>query len=121
MSKRVLVVDDDRTLREMLTVALELDGYEVGSAPDGLAALEAVIATPPQLVILDIMMPRMDGFSFAEALATRGLRDQLLLLVLTADGRAGQKAARIGADDWMEKPFDVNEFLDCVARLVGST
>ncbi len=117
MTKRVLVVDDDRGIRETLVAALELDGYEVASAADGLVALEMVARAAPAVIILDLMMPKMDGFAFANELQARGLREKLPLLVLTADGRAREKAARIGADAWLAKPFDLLELLDRVGSL----
>lgn len=120
MTKRILVVDDDRGMRETLTAALELDGYAVAAAPDGIAALLMVADDPPALVILDLMMPRMDGFTFAEQLAARGLRERIPLLVLTADGRAREKAALIGAEGWLAKPFDLSDLLERVNALVGA-
>ncbi len=117
VTKRVLVVDDDRGIRETLVAALELDGYEVASAADGLVALEMVARAAPAVIILDLMMPRMDGFAFANELQARGLREKLPLLILTADGRAREKAARIGADAWLAKPFDLLELLDRVGSL----
>jgi len=114
-----LVVDDDRGIRETLTAALELDGYEVAAAPDGAAALDHLEGERPVLVVLDIMMPGMDGFAFADELRRRGLRAGLPILVLTADGRAREKAARVGAEGWLAKPFDVAELLDRVAALAG--
>lgn len=119
MAKRVLVVDDDPGMRETLAAALELDGYEIAVAPDGLAALAMVEQFQPSLVVLDLMMPRMDGFAFAVALETHGWRERLPLLVLTADGRAPEKAARIGAEGWLEKPFDLIALLTWVNQLAG--
>jgi CheY-like chemotaxis protein len=117
MIKRVLVVDDDAGMRETLAAALELDGYEIAVAPDGLEALGMVATFQPSLVVLDLMMPRMDGFTFAGELEAQGLRGRLPLLVLTADGRAQEKAARIGAEGWLAKPFDLAAFLERVSQL----
>jgi two-component system response regulator MprA len=121
MAKRVLVVDDDLGMRETLAAALELDGYETTLAADGLAALDLIGSELPALIILDLMMPRMDGFAFAEALTARGLRERVPLLVLTADGRAREKAARIGAEGWLAKPFALADLLERVAALAGPT
>jgi DNA-binding response OmpR family regulator len=120
MARRVLVVDDDPMIREILLSALELDGYEAAAAGDGMAALEAVDRERPALVVLDLMMPRMDGFAFAAALEERGLRGQVPLLVLTADGRAEEKAARIGAEGWLEKPFALAELLERIEALAAT-
>lgn len=119
MTKRVLVVDDDAGMRETLAAALELDGYEIALAPDGLAALAVIENFQPSLVVLDLMMPRMDGFAFAAELEVQGLRERLPLLVLTADGRAQEKAARISAEGWLAKPFDLVAFLESVGQLAG--
>ena len=116
MSKVVLVVDDDAGLQETLQAALEFENYEVVIAEDGLVALEKLSTVTPNLILLDIMMPRMDGYTFAQELQRRGLRSSIPVIVLTADGRAQQKAALVGADGYLEKPFDIDEFLDQVER-----
>ncbi len=117
MTERVLIIEDDLGLRETLRQLLELDGYDVVTATDGLEGLERFEAGTTDVVVLDLMMPRMDGFGFAAELQRRGLRATTAILVLTADGRAQEKAARIGADGWLEKPFDVLLFLEKVAQL----
>jgi CheY-like chemotaxis protein len=116
LGKLVLVVDDDAGLQETLQAALEFEDYEVVVAEDGLVALEKLSAVTPDLILLDIMMPRMDGYAFAKELQRRGLRASIPVVILTADGRARQKAAQIGADGYIEKPFDIPDFLDEVAR-----
>lgn len=120
MSGTVLVVDDDPGLQEALEAILQLEGYQVATARDGLDALEQLDNALPSLILLDLMMPRMDGFTFARELERRGLRQQVPIIVLTADGRAQQKAAQVGADGALAKPFDIVALLDEVARLVRS-
>ena len=115
MRKIVLVVDDDTGLQETLQAALEFEDYEVVIAEDGLVALEKLTTVIPNLILLDIMMPRMDGYAFAKELQRRGLRTSIPMIILTADGRAPQKAAQLGADGYIEKPFDISDFLDTVA------
>jgi CheY-like chemotaxis protein len=117
VGKRVLVVDDDPGLQQALEAILQLEGYEVTTARDGLDALEKVDHSQPALILLDLMMPRMDGFTFAEELKQRGLRAQIPIIVLTADGRVQQKAEQLGADGGLAKPFDITVLLDEVARL----
>ncbi len=117
----MLVVDDDPGIRETVVAILDMDGYAADVAGDGLAAMERIEqAGPPAAIILDLMMPRMDGFAFAAALERRGLRPGIPLLVLTADGRAGEKAAAVRAEGVLEKPFEIPDLLDHVARLVGA-
>lgn len=118
LSNSVLVVDDDPGLQEALEAILELEGYDVRTARDGLDALEQVQAGLPDLIVLDLMMPRMDGYAFARELEERGLRSQVPIIVLTADGRADYKARQIGADGGLAKPFDIEAFLGEVARLI---
>jgi len=116
----ILVVDDDRGLQAALTEIFEDEGYRVAIAHDGYHALDQLAGVTPDLIVLDIGMPRMDGFTFADELARRGLRPGIPMLVLTADGRAQQKAARVKAEGWLAKPFDVNELLERVAGLLSA-
>jgi two-component system response regulator MprA len=117
VTKRVLVVDDDRGLQETLRAILGMEGYEVVVANNGLDALTRVGQERLSLVLLDVMMPRLDGYGFMAELARRGQRDGLPIVVLTADARAEQKAGQMGADGWLTKPFDLDALLDEVARL----
>ena len=96
MAKRILVVDDDLGMRATLAAALELDGYNADVAPGGLARLAMVAAEPPGLVILDLMMPRMNGIAFARSWDNGRLRGPVPLLIMTADGRAREKATLLG-------------------------
>jgi CheY-like chemotaxis protein len=121
MTATILVVDDDPLIRLTVTGILEDEGYTVIDAGDGLEALEALTkldGVQPAAILLDITMPRMDGYAFAEELARRGLRDALPVIVLTADGRAPEKAARVGAEGFLTKPFTLPTLLAEVARVV---
>lgn len=115
----VLVVEDDQGLRETLEDLLRGEGYSVLLARDGLDALEKLDSSMPSVILLDLMMPRLDGFGFAAELDRRGLRPMLPIIVLTADGSARKKAERIGAEGHLAKPFDIPELLDEVARLAA--
>ncbi len=117
MPEQVLIIEDDMGLRETLRQLLELDGYDVATASDGIEGIERFETGTTSVVVLDLMMPRLDGFGFASELERRGWRKTTSILVLTADGRAQEKAARVGADAWLEKPFDVLVFLEKVAKL----
>jgi CheY-like chemotaxis protein len=118
LNPTVLVVDDDLGVQETLEAILEFEGYNVMVAGDGLEALKRLDEQVPALIVLDIMMPRMDGFAFALALEERGLRPEVPILVLTADGRAQQKAERARAESYLHKPFEVTDLLDKVEQLV---
>jgi CheY-like chemotaxis protein len=120
LEKTILVVDDDAGVRASLGVILEDFGYRALSAGDGREAIERLADGPPALILLDLMMPRMDGYAFAEELDRRGLRPEVPILVLTADGRAEEKARRVGAEGYLAKPFDLDELLEKVGRLTGS-
>ena len=106
---RVLVVDDDPQLREALTRALELDGYEVDTASNGVKALESVSAARPDVMVLDVMMPYAGGLDVCRTL--RGRKDRLPILVLTARDEIGDRVAGLdaGADDYLTKPFALEE------------
>jgi two-component system response regulator MprA len=109
MSGRVLIVDDDRAIRESLARALELDGYEVSLAPDGAAALATIRADRPDMAIVDLMMPNVDGLTLCRVL--RAERDRLPILMLTARTETSDRVAGLdaGADDYLPKPFDLPE------------
>ena len=120
MKRPVLVVDDDSGLREILRLALETEGYEVIAVRDGLEALQQIERERPALVLLDWMMPRMDGPAFVAELEARGLRRRLPVLLLTAANGAHERGAKIAADGVVTKPFELPELLAEVDRLVAS-
>ena len=111
MSGKVLVVDDDRAIRDSLARALELDGYEVSLAPDGAAALATIRAERPDVAIVDLMMPNIDGLTVCRVL--RAERDRLPILMLTARTETTDRVAGLdaGADDYLAKPFELPELL----------
>ena len=111
MGDRVLVADDDRAIRESLVRALQLHGYEVESAPDGAAALAVIKDRPVDVVILDVMMPAIDGLTVCRVL--RAERDRVPILMLTARTETSDRVAGLdaGADDYLPKPFELDELL----------
>jgi two-component system, chemotaxis family, chemotaxis protein CheY len=113
----VLVVDDDESIRQFIRLALTMEGYEVLTAADGQAALDAVTARPPRLILLDMRMPVMDGWGFARAYRQRP-GPHAAIVVLTAARDAAASAAAVEADDFLPKPFELKELLRLVARLV---
>jgi two-component system response regulator MprA len=108
---RILVVDDDRAVRESLRRSLQFNGYQVELAGDGQQALEAVTAQRPDAMVLDVMMPRLDGLEVCRRL--RGTGDDLPILVLTARDAVSDRVAGLdaGADDYLPKPFALEELL----------
>ena len=108
---RVLVVDDDRAVRDSLRRSLEFNGYEVALAGDGAEALASIARTPPDVVVLDVMMPRLDGIETTKALRSSG--NDLPILVLTARDSVGDRVEGLdaGADDYLTKPFSLDELL----------
>ena len=106
-SSHVLVVEDDALLRDTLTWALEDDGFQVAVAIDGQDAVDQFDARPPSLVVLDMSLPRLDGYGVAAELRAR-FGAAFPILVITADGQAREKAARVGAYAFLHKPFDVD-------------
>jgi two-component system response regulator MprA len=106
---RVLVVDDDRALREALRRTLTLGGYEVQLAGDGEQALESVVRSVPEAVVLDIGLPGMDGLELCRRV--RRLGNRVPILMLTARDAVADRidGLDVGADDYMVKPFDVGE------------
>ncbi len=114
--KRVLVVDDDPAIRDLLSMALEGEGYHVECARNGHDALDKVRRNPPNAILLDIMMPTMDGWCFLRAHHTLAAQCRAPVLVMTAAG--GRRMAReLGAADFLPKPFDLDTLLGKVAAL----
>lgn len=107
---RVAVVDDDRMIREMLELGLSREGFEVATAADGQAALELVRRFDPEVIILDIMMPKIDGFALLPMLREIS---HVPILMLTAKGALEDKVRSLGAgaDDYLVKPFVFEELI----------
>ncbi|TPG35726.1 response regulator transcription factor [Mycolicibacterium hodleri] len=108
---RILVVDDDRAVRESLRRSLAFNGYTVDLAQDGLEALEMITKDRPDALVLDVMMPRLDGLEVCRQLRSTG--DDLPILVLTARDSVSERVAGLdaGADDYLPKPFALEELL----------
>jgi two-component system, chemotaxis family, chemotaxis protein CheY len=118
MRSYVLVVDDDSGVRDLLKQALESEGYGVRVARDGREALEKVRARLPNVILLDLQMPGMDGLTFASRFRKDYPREPPIMC-LSGSPRALQQAREIGAESFFRKPFELGTVLDEVARLVG--
>jgi two-component system response regulator MprA len=110
-SQHVLVVEDDRAVRESLRRSLEFNGYRVSTASDGAEALAGISAIAPDAVVMDVMMPRLDGLETTRAL--RKVGNSVPILVLTARDAVGDRVEGLdaGADDYLTKPFALEELL----------
>ena len=115
---RILVVDDDRAVRDSLRRSLQFNGYDVETASDGAEALARVPTARPDAIVMDVMMPRLDGLEATKALRAAG--SDLPILVLTARDAVGDRVDGLdaGADDYLTKPFALEELL---ARLRALT
>ncbi|GAA2265825.1 DNA-binding response regulator [Streptomyces ruber] len=117
----MLLAEDDRAIRHALERALTLEGYEVTAVADGVEALAQAHRTPPDVLVLDVMMPGVDGLQVCRVLRAEGDRTPILMLtalVETADRIAGLDA---GADDYVVKPFDVEEVFARLRALLRRT
>lgn len=110
----VLVVDDDPDILEALSEILEAEGFKIRRARHGKEALDRLEPSPPQLILLDLMMPVMDGWEFAQQLKQKALTPDIPIIVLSADRNVGTKAREIGAVGHLAKPFELNELLSLV-------
>jgi two-component system response regulator MprA len=111
LGRRILVVDDESAVREAIRAGLEFEGYQVDMAADGLGALEQIAKGTPDVVILDVMMPGMDGLTMLRRL--RSVDPAMPVLLLTARDTVGDRVTGLdlGADDYLTKPFDLDELL----------
>ncbi len=112
----VLVVDDDPDILEAICDILGTESYRVARAKNGLEALQQVEAERPDVILLDLMMPVMDGVTFAHALRQRPKVSDVPILVISADGNPA-RAASVQARGYLAKPFDIDALLEHVAAL----
>lgn len=117
--KRILLVDDDREIIETLRIALEADGYEVVIARDGNQGLAMAERENPDLVILDMMMPKRSGFLVLERLRrTRPVPLRIIMVTANEGSRHKAYAEMLGVDDYIRKPFAMDRLMDAVHRLL---
>ncbi|MDQ4057966.1 MAG: response regulator [Actinomycetota bacterium] len=119
--QRILICDDDPVILRLLQVNLELEGYEVLLAHDGEEAFKQASDQVPDLVILDIMMPRMDGYQAVEALKGNHATAGIPVVFLSAKAQQSDidRGLDHGVSDYLTKPFDPGELLEVVQRLIG--
>jgi DNA-binding response OmpR family regulator len=119
MATRVLITEDEPNIAESLTFILNREGYEVATAVDGEAALQRLRSDPPDLMILDIMLPRLNGFEVLKQMKADPALHALPVVILTAKGQAHDRrmAEEIGANAFITKPFSNRDIIEQVGRL----
>ncbi|MEM9568407.1 MAG: response regulator transcription factor [Synechococcus sp.] len=120
---RVLVIDDDPAILELVSVNLDLAGYEVFKAPDGIKGQALALQLLPDMIVLDLMLPKVDGFTVCQRLRRDERTAEIPLLMLTALGQTQNKVDgfNAGADDYLTKPFEIQELLVRVRALLRRT
>ncbi len=122
MSKSILVVDDEPNIVLSLEFLMTQAGYEVSTAADGEAALQRIEAAPPDLVLLDVNIPKRNGYEVCETIRANPAWEGVRIVMITAKGRdvEREKGLALGADDYIIKPFSTHEVVDKVAEVLAS-
>ncbi len=118
MGARILVVDDDENIRDLLRLHLAAAGYEVQVAPDAIAAGYSVLKSPPDLIITDVNMPHMDGFEFVAALKADTSLPRIPVIFLTSVDDGDARGRELGAVGYVTKPVRADRLLSVVAQHV---
>jgi DNA-binding response OmpR family regulator len=121
MEKYVLIVDDAPNIVLSLEFLMKKEGFEVRSASNGEEAMEAIAEKVPDLILLDVMMPRKDGYEVCQELRANPSWSGVKIIMLTAKGRdvEREKGLALGADDYITKPFATQELVEKVRSLLG--
>jgi len=121
MTKLVLTVDDSRTMRDMLMLAITNAGYRVVQAVDGVHGLEVMQGEEPDVIVTDINMPRMDGFGFIQHVrrSERHRATPILVLTTESDAEKRSRARLAGATGWIVKPFNPTKLVDALRRVAA--
>ncbi len=119
--KRVLIADDDADVRELVEFKLRQSGWEVSTARDGEEALAQLIAAPPDVAVLDIMMPKLDGYETCKRLKADEATRSIPIILLSAKGRnIDQKIGfEVGADDYITNPFSPRKIVELINAILG--
>ncbi len=116
MAKSILIVDDDADIQSALRRILEAEEYTVDTAEDGLIALEKLESRKVDLILLDLMMPRMDGYAFVTEFQRRGWQESIPFIVFSANVKA--RVDQLGAQGFLKKPFDIEVLLNTISQVV---
>ncbi len=122
MPQTILVVEDERNIVESLSVLMKKAGFSVRVARDGNTALRTIESEAPDLVLLDIMMPRRDGYEVCRTIRANPDWDQVRIIMLSAKGRDldRRKGLELGADDYITKPFSTREIVERVQEILAT-
>ena len=121
MAKYVLIVDDEPNIVLSLEFLMKKEGYEVRSVSNGQEAMQAIAEKSPDLILLDVMMPRKDGYEVCQELRATPSWENIKIIMLTAKGRdvEREKGLALGANDYITKPFATKELVEKVKSLLG--
>jgi CheY-like chemotaxis protein len=119
-SVRILVVDDDDTIRATIAEALELDGFTVEPSSNGAEAWVLVSERPPSGILLDLMMPVMNGWQFLEKCRSAGVCDGTPVVIMSAYHKLSSEVAKLGVSGYVSKPFDLDVLLGEVERALDT-
>ena len=119
--KKIVVLDDEKYITQLLNIELEASGYEVKTACDGEAGLELIRAERPDLILLDLMMPKMDGFEVLQALRIDMMTKNIPVIILTAKSsdRDIDRCLELGVRDYIVKPFHGELLVKKIGRLIS--
>ncbi len=118
MNHHLLIIEDEEGIREGLRANFVFEGYRVSTAADGVDGLDSALSLKPDLVILDIVLPRMNGFEICRRIRTAGLNFPVLILTVRKDEADRVKAMKLGADDYVIKPFGLPDLSGRVKALL---
>ncbi len=118
----ILIADDDPNILRALAFLMHEEGHDVRTVADGEAALAAIAEAPPELVLLDVMMPKRNGYDVCRALRSDPHYGRLRIVMLTAKGREADKRAgmELGVDAYLTKPFAIRDVVGCVASILDA-
>ena len=120
---RILIAEDNAEIRTLVSSILVEEGHKVGVAQNGQQALDMMLDDAPDVLVLDIMMPQMDGYSVLKELKSSGIKEQTKILILTAKTSESDwvRGYKLGADSYLTKPFDTDELINSIEDLLSST
>jgi len=118
-NKKILIVDDEVMLVDLLTLRLEDNGYDVASANDGFEGLSMAVQLHPDLIILDIFMAGMDGYTMLKEIRKNDQMKDTKVIMLTASGKKRELFEKEGISDYITKPFDTEDFLSRVDKVLN--
>ncbi len=117
--RKILVVDDEDALRTVLSAELNSEGYDVGTAADGMEALTELQKSPYDLVLLDIKMPNMNGFEVLKVIKEKYSGTKVIMLTGFADLKNAIESKKLGAEDFVSKPYDLVDLLTTIDRVMS--